>query len=87
LIILILLFSFKGEVILANPLIILWIAVPLFIQTVFIFSLEYIAAKCLKLKYEDAAPAAMIGRPIILKWPFLWIVLGCSLSYGGGCPH
>ncbi|MCP4021192.1 MAG: ACR3 family arsenite efflux transporter [Desulfobacteraceae bacterium] len=61
LITLILLFSFKGEVILANPLTILWIAVPLFIQTVFIFALAYFAAKGLKLKYEDAAPSAMIG--------------------------
>lgn len=58
---LVLLFSFKGEVIIANPLTILWIAVPLFIQTVFIFGLGYWLARLLKLKYEDAAPAAMIG--------------------------
>ncbi len=58
---LVLLFSFKGEVILANPLTILWIAVPLFIQTLFIFALGYAGAKLLKLKYEDAAPVAMIG--------------------------
>ena len=58
---LVLLFSFKGEVILANPLIILWIAIPLFIQTMLIFWLGYGAAKVLKLSYEDAAPAAMIG--------------------------
>jgi ACR3 family arsenite transporter len=61
LITLVLLFSFKGEVILANPLTILWIAVPLFIQTVLIFCLGYALAKFLKLKYEDAAPSAMIG--------------------------
>jgi ACR3 family arsenite transporter len=61
LITLVLLFSFKGEVILGNPLTILWIAVPLFIQTVLIFCLGYVLAKLLKLKYEDAAPAAMIG--------------------------
>ncbi len=58
---LILLFSFKGETIIANPLTILWIAVPLFIQTVLIFCLGYGLARILKLKYEDAAPAAMIG--------------------------
>jgi len=58
---LVLLFSFKGEVILANPLTILWIAVPLFIQTILIFALGYWLAKMLKLTYEDAAPAAMIG--------------------------
>jgi ACR3 family arsenite transporter len=61
LITLVLLFSFKGEVIIANPLTILWIAVPLFIQTVLIFGLGYWFAKILNLTYEDAAPAAMIG--------------------------
>ena len=58
---LILLFSFKGETILSNPLTILWIAIPLFLQTVLIFALGYIAAKLLKLSYRDAAPSAMIG--------------------------
>jgi ACR3 family arsenite transporter len=58
---LVLLFSFKGEIITDNPLTILWIAVPLFIQTVFIFSLTYGTAKLLNLSYEDAAPSAMIG--------------------------
>jgi arsenite transporter len=58
---LVLLFSFKGEVILANPLTILWIAVPLFIQTILIFAIGYWLAKLLGLTYEDAAPAAMIG--------------------------
>ncbi|MFH2059990.1 MAG: ACR3 family arsenite efflux transporter [Pseudomonadota bacterium] len=58
---LVLLFSFKGEVITENPLTILWIAIPLFIQTIFIFALGYGAARLLNLKYEDAAPAAMIG--------------------------
>jgi ACR3 family arsenite transporter len=61
LITLVLLFSFKGEVILANPLTILWIAAPLFIQTVLIFALGYGLARILKLSYADAAPAAMIG--------------------------
>ncbi|PWI33341.1 arsenical-resistance protein [Vibrio albus] len=58
---LVLLFSFKGEIILDNPLTILWISIPLFIQTVFIFTLGYLAAKFLNLRYQDAAPAAMIG--------------------------
>lgn len=58
---LVLLFSFKGDVILDNPLTIVWIAVPLFIQTVLIFALGYGLARLLKLKYEDAAPSAMIG--------------------------
>ena len=58
---LVLLFSFKGETILGNPLTILWIAIPLFIQTMLIFWLGYWWAKLLKLPYQDAAPAAMIG--------------------------
>lgn len=58
---LVLLFSFKGEVIVANPLTILWIAVPLFIQTILIFALGYALAKKLGLSYDMAAPAAIIG--------------------------
>jgi len=61
LITLVLLFSFKGEVIIANPLTIVWIAVPLALQTVLIFALGFGAARALRLRYEDAAPAAMIG--------------------------
>ena len=58
---LVLLFSFKGEVILSNPLTILWIAIPLFIQTNLIFWLGYGLARIMKLEYRDAAPSAMIG--------------------------
>lgn len=61
LITLVLLFSFKGEVIIGNPLTILWIAIPLYIQTMLIFWLGYGLARLLKLRYVDAAPAAMIG--------------------------
>lgn len=59
---LVLLFSFKGEIITGDPLTILWIAIPLFIQTIFIFTLGYfVLARLLKLSYQEAAPAAMIG--------------------------
>ncbi len=58
---LVLLFSFKGETILQNPLTILWIAIPLFIQTVVIFSLGYVVSKAMGLTYDNAAPTAMIG--------------------------
>ncbi|PMB26525.1 ACR3 family arsenite efflux transporter [Fischerella thermalis] len=61
LITLVLLFAFKGELIVNNPLHIVLIAVPLFIQTNFIFWIGYVAAQKLGLSYEDAAPAAMIG--------------------------
>jgi ACR3 family arsenite transporter len=58
---LVLLFSFKGDVITSNPLTILWIAIPLFIQTCLIFALTYLLARLLGLPYENAAPSAMIG--------------------------
>jgi ACR3 family arsenite transporter len=58
---LVLLFSFKGETIVANPLTILWIAIPLTIQTVAIFALGYAASKAFGFTYETAAPTAMIG--------------------------
>lgn len=58
---LILLFAFKGELIVNNPLHIFLIAVPLLIQTLTIFGITYALAKPLKLVYEDAAPAALIG--------------------------
>nr|WP_017714421.1 ACR3 family arsenite efflux transporter [Prochlorothrix hollandica] len=58
---LILLFALKGDLILSNPSHILLIAIPLTLQTLFIFSLTYTAAKLLGLVYEDAAPAALIG--------------------------
>ena len=37
------------------------IAIPLFVQTVFIFTIAYLAARLMQLRYADAAPAAMIG--------------------------
>jgi ACR3 family arsenite transporter len=59
---LVVLFSLKGEVITKNPLTILWISIPLFIQTIVIFVLGYfVLARMFKLSYEDAAPTAMIG--------------------------
>lgn len=61
LITLILLFSFKGDVIISNPLTILWIAIPLFIQTNLIYWLGYGLSRLIRLDYEDAAPSAMIG--------------------------
>ncbi|NNJ29482.1 ACR3 family arsenite efflux transporter [Lacrimispora defluvii] len=61
LLMLVLLFSFQGDVILNNPLHIILIAVPLTIQTFFIFFLAYLAAKALKLPHNIAAPAGMIG--------------------------
>ena len=58
---LIILFSFQGDIILKNPIHILLIAVPLTIQTFFIFAIAYFGAKLLKLPHNIAAPAGMIG--------------------------
>jgi len=58
---LVLLFAFQGEVILENPLHIALIAVPLIIQTVFIFLLAYGWARLWKVRHCIAAPGAMIG--------------------------
>ncbi|WP_457551370.1 ACR3 family arsenite efflux transporter [Desulfobacula sp.] len=79
---LVLLFSFKGEVITSNPLTIVWIAIPLFIQTILIFALGYVAAKILKLKYEDAAPAAMIGASNHFEVAIATAVMLFGLSSG-----
>jgi arsenite transporter len=58
---LILIFSFQGDVILGNPLHIVLIAIPLTIQTFFIFFIAYLGARELKLSHDIAAPAGMIG--------------------------
>jgi ACR3 family arsenite transporter len=79
---LILLFSFKGSVILSNPLTILWIAIPLFLQTVFIFALTYGLARLLKLSYADAAPTAMIGASNHFEVAIATAVMLFGLSSG-----
>ncbi|MBN1516436.1 ACR3 family arsenite efflux transporter [Candidatus Sumerlaeota bacterium] len=79
---LVLLFSFKGEVILGNPLTILWIAVPLFIQTVTIFGLGYGFAKIMGLSYADAAPSAMIGASNHFEVAIATAVMLFGLSSG-----
>jgi arsenite transporter len=58
---LVLLFAFQGQNILNNPLIILLAAVPLVIQTYFIFFIAWYGGKKLKLKHAVCAPAALIG--------------------------
>lgn len=58
---LVLLFSFKGQLIIDQPQVIFLIAVPLLIQTCLIFALTYLLARWLKLSYRDAAPSALIG--------------------------
>ena len=82
LITLILLFSFKGDVIVSNPLTILWIAIPLFIQTNLIFWLAYGLSKALKFSYKDAAPSAMIGASNHFEVAIATSILLFGLSSG-----
>ena len=79
---LVLLFSFKGDVILANPLTIVWIAVPLFLQTVLIFGLAYLLAHRLGLTYRDAAPSALIGASNHFEVAIATAVMLFGLSSG-----
>jgi len=79
---LVLLFSFKGEVIVANPLTIVWIAIPLFIQTVLIFGLGWFLSRKLRLTYEDAAPTAMIGASNHFEVAIATAVMLFGLSSG-----
>lgn len=58
---LILLFAFQGNTITNNPTIILLIAVPLIIQTYFIFFITWFGGRKLKLPHAICSPAAMIG--------------------------
>lgn len=58
---LVIIFSFQGEVILANPLHIALIAIPLTLQTFLIFFIAYLSSRALRLPHDIAAPAGMIG--------------------------
>jgi ACR3 family arsenite transporter len=57
----VLLFAFQAETILAEPLRVGLIALPLLVQSYAIFAIAYAAARWLKLPFRVAAPAAMIG--------------------------
>ncbi|WP_105215091.1 ACR3 family arsenite efflux transporter [Pseudoalteromonas sp. T1lg22] len=57
----VLLFGFQAKTILAQPLNIVLIAIPLILQTYGIFILAYFIAVKLKLKHNIAAPACLIG--------------------------
>lgn len=58
---LVLIFASQTEAILSNPLHVVLIAVPLTIQTVFIFFVAYMASKLFGMSHDIAAPAGMIG--------------------------
>lgn len=58
---LVLIISLQSDLIINNPLHIVFISIPLIIQTFFIFFIGYGGAKILKLPHDVAAPAGMIG--------------------------
>ncbi len=58
---LVLLFAFQGNTITEKPLIILLVAIPLIIQTYFIFFIAWFGGRKLKLPHAICSPAAMIG--------------------------
>ncbi|MEQ8391581.1 MAG: ACR3 family arsenite efflux transporter [Thalassospira sp.] len=58
---LVLLFAFQGQQIIAQPMIIALLAVPIILQTYFIAAIAYVANKVLGVEHRIAAPSAMIG--------------------------
>lgn len=58
---LVVLFAFQGNIIVENPLIIILVAIPLVIQTYFIFFIAWFGGRKLKLPHAICSPAAMIG--------------------------
>jgi ACR3 family arsenite transporter len=79
---LVLLFSFKGSMIMANPAMILWIAIPLAVHTLLIFGLGFFLARVIGLKYEDAAPSALIGASNHFEVAIATAVMLFGLSSG-----
>jgi ACR3 family arsenite transporter len=58
---LVLLFGFQGEQIIAQPLIILLLAVPILIQVLFNSSLAYLLNRAVRSPHNIAGPSALIG--------------------------
>ena len=67
---LVLLFAFQGQQIIAQPMIIALLAVPIILQTYFIAAIAYVANKLLGVEHKIAAPSSMIGASNFLSW--LW---------------
>lgn len=79
---LVILFSFQGDVIINNPLHILLIAIPLIIQTFFIFVFAYRWAKAWKIEHSVAAPAALIGASNFFELAVATAIAVFGLSSG-----
>ena len=57
----VLLFGFQAQTILAQPMVIVLIAIPLLLQTYGIFALAYAGAKLMRLPHNITGPACMIA--------------------------
>ena len=57
----VLLFGFQAQTLLSRPLAVLLVALPLIAQSYGVFAIAYAMARALKLPFQVAAPAAMIG--------------------------
>ena len=80
----VLLFAFQAQTIIANPLIILLIAIPLLAQTYGIFALAHVLAKWLKLPHEISAPACLIGTSNFFELAVAVAISLFGLHSGGG---
>ena len=58
---LVLLFSFQGQAIVAQPLVIGILALPILLQTLFIAALGYALNRSLRVRHDVAGPSTMIG--------------------------
>ena len=79
---LIIIFSFQGETILNNPVNIILIAIPLIIQTFFIFFVAYKWAERWRLPHNIAAPASLIGASNFFELSVAVAILLFGLNSG-----
>lgn len=79
---LVIIFGSQADVILGNPLHIALIAVPLLVQTFAVFFIAYGAAMLLKLPFDIAAPASLIGASNFFE---LAVAVAVAL-FGTGSP-
>lgn len=83
---LIIIFSFQGQKILDQPLNIILIAIPLIIQTLFIFAITFFMAYLAKLPFSIAAPCGMIGASNFFELKAAFDALELALKNAGKLP-
>ncbi len=78
------LFGLQAQTILAKPLVIVLIAIPLLIQTYGIFAMSYFVAKLLKLPHNISAPASMIATSNFFELAVAVAISLFGLNSGAG---